>query len=184
MPFGGPATARLSKRTSPAVAGSSPLMILSSVDFPHPDGPITETKLPRAMPQVSPSNTVRSRPRALKTFVTARSSMMGVVAAGAALPGGMRVAVATVMVRRSWCDGHGATVMVRWSWRGGRRDRVNRHADGRIAENGHDAIMGENRRAVYRPPYRARDDRVARFTGICTTRRRRHPRSTTAKTLA
>src|SRR5262252_2885527 len=116
MPFGGPATARLSKRTSPAVAGSSPLMILSSVDFPHPDGPITETKLPGATRQVSPSNTVRSRPRALKIFDTARSSMMGVGAAGAASPGGMRVAVATVMGRRSWGDGHWVTVMARRSW--------------------------------------------------------------------
>ena len=45
--------------TSPSVGESSPAMMLSSVDFPQPDGPITATN--------SPGLTVKSTPRSART---------------------------------------------------------------------------------------------------------------------
>lgn len=50
----GSVTRSPSSRTSPPVGWVSPLMQLSSVVFPAPDGPTTETNSPGATAKLSP----------------------------------------------------------------------------------------------------------------------------------
>src|ERR1700761_23712 len=77
MPFGGPFTARSLKRISPPLGVSSPLISLSSVDLPQPDGPMTDRKLRRSMLQLSPLNTVSPPCFDLKVLLRLRTSMIG-----------------------------------------------------------------------------------------------------------
>src|SRR5882757_2008883 len=68
-PGGGASTWRPSSQTAPAVDPTSPAMIWSRVDFPHPDGPMMETKLPRSMSRSTPlSATVVVPPGAAKAL--------------------------------------------------------------------------------------------------------------------
>ena len=49
-------------KTSPAVAGTSPATIWSSVDLPQPDGPTMETNVPRSTSTSTPSRARVVRP--------------------------------------------------------------------------------------------------------------------------
>src|SRR5882724_2707889 len=52
----GPVTSRLARKTWPSLGSTSPLTILSSVDFPHPECPISETNSPARMSRLISSS--------------------------------------------------------------------------------------------------------------------------------
>lgn len=73
MPLGGSTTALLLKRMVPSLGLSSPLISLSSVDFPQPDGPTIDRKLRLSISQVKLLNTARLRPLDLNVLLTPRN---------------------------------------------------------------------------------------------------------------
>src|SRR5437899_4540890 len=65
-----PRTRSPSSRTSPSSGGTSPAMMLSSVDFPQPMNPTTETNSPRSTASVTFSSTHRSARSMRNVFET------------------------------------------------------------------------------------------------------------------
>src|SRR3989442_6423644 len=66
-----------SNNTWPVVAPSSPTMMRSSVDFPHPEGPTTQTKSRSASSNRTKSRTLNSFPFSKYDFVTFFTSRRG-----------------------------------------------------------------------------------------------------------
>src|SRR4051794_37099037 len=77
MPLAGALITRPLKITSPLLGDSRPEISLSSVDFPQPDGPTTERKLPLSIRQDRLSKTVKALPLTKKTLLRPLTSMIG-----------------------------------------------------------------------------------------------------------
>jgi hypothetical protein len=68
----GPVTVVSLRTTRPPVGAESPAMMCRSVDLPHPDGPITDTKLPCCT--VNETFSMAARPWAAKCFSTSSTT--------------------------------------------------------------------------------------------------------------